>query len=154
MQVLLTDFGLAKELKENARANSLCGTVEYMSPEIILGKGHDKAADWWSVGVLLFEMLTGKVNFSKFIIKFYNLFFIHTMLCVSNIEVISYHIFCFVSINTYGCELSEHPWISVYSLNGPQSKKLQLDKKPKTKVQLLARVDLLGNIRHSLSFYR
>ncbi|KAL7613577.1 hypothetical protein Lser_V15G05435 [Lactuca serriola] len=51
---LLTDFGLAKEFDENARSNSLCGTVEYMSPEIILGKGHYKAADWWSVGILLF----------------------------------------------------------------------------------------------------
>ncbi|KAL8504946.1 hypothetical protein ACS0TY_016229 [Phlomoides rotata] len=59
----LTDFGLAKEWEENARSTSICGTAEYMSPEIILGNGHDKAADWWSVGILLFEMLTGKPPF-------------------------------------------------------------------------------------------
>jgi len=43
--VMLTDFGLAKEFEENTRSNSMCGTTEYMAPEIVRGKGHDKAAD-------------------------------------------------------------------------------------------------------------
>lgn len=49
-QVMLTDFGLAKQFDENTRSNSTCGTLEYMSSETVLAKGHDKATDWWSVG--------------------------------------------------------------------------------------------------------
>ncbi|KAM1749920.1 hypothetical protein COP2_010868 [Malus domestica] len=43
---MLTDFGLAKEIDEASRSNSMCGTTEYMAPEILLSKGHNKDADW------------------------------------------------------------------------------------------------------------
>eukprot|EP00243_Klebsormidium_subtile_P002824 TRINITY_DN15747_c0_g1_i1.p1 TRINITY_DN15747_c0_g1~~TRINITY_DN15747_c0_g1_i1.p1 ORF type:complete len:572 (+),score=191.40 TRINITY_DN15747_c0_g1_i1:494-2209(+) len=60
----ITDFGLAKaDVTGPAATNSMCGTMEYMAPEILLAKGHGKAADWWSLGILLFEMLTGEPPF-------------------------------------------------------------------------------------------
>ena len=55
----LADFGMAKKLNEGEKAMSFCGTPEYLAPEIITGEGHNKAADWWSFGILLYEMLCG-----------------------------------------------------------------------------------------------
>ena len=54
--------GLSKELgeSEDGRTNSYVGTVEYMAPEIVSGVEHDKAVDWWSLGVLLHELVTSK----------------------------------------------------------------------------------------------
>ncbi|XP_030854268.1 ribosomal protein S6 kinase alpha-5 [Strongylocentrotus purpuratus] len=66
--VVLTDFGLSKEFLTNTedRAYSFCGTIEYMAPEVVRGgsDGHNKAVDWWSLGVLTYELLTGASPFT------------------------------------------------------------------------------------------
>jgi len=56
----LTDFGLSKEqITDNHSAMSFCGSIAYLAPEMIQRKGHGKAVDWYLLGVLIYEMLTG-----------------------------------------------------------------------------------------------
>jgi serum/glucocorticoid-regulated kinase 2 len=55
----LADFGISKVLKENEKTKSFVGTPEYVAPEIILQKGHDKSVDIWCLGILLYEMVYG-----------------------------------------------------------------------------------------------
>ena len=58
--IKLTDFGLSKIMpKEEKTTYTMCGTAEYLAPEILFGKGYDKTCDWFSFGVVLFEMFCG-----------------------------------------------------------------------------------------------
>merc|ERR550532_1690421 len=57
----ITDFGFAKFIVD--KTYTLCGTPDYLAPEIVTGQGHGKGVDWWTVGVLIFEMVAGCTPF-------------------------------------------------------------------------------------------
>lgn len=57
----VTDFGFAKQV--TYKTYTLCGTPEYIAPEVLLNKGHGKGVDWWCLGILIYEMLVGEPPF-------------------------------------------------------------------------------------------
>ncbi|XP_030008758.1 ribosomal protein S6 kinase-related protein [Sphaeramia orbicularis] len=56
----LSDFGLSRRLKRGGKAFTICGTIQYMAPEVLSGGPYNHAADWWSLGIMLFSLVTGK----------------------------------------------------------------------------------------------
>ncbi|XP_016945519.2 cGMP-dependent protein kinase, isozyme 1 [Drosophila suzukii] len=62
--VKIVDFGFAKQIGTSAKTWTFCGTPEYVAPEIILNKGHDRAVDYWALGILIHELLNGTPPFS------------------------------------------------------------------------------------------
>lgn len=58
----VVDFGFSKVIE--GKSFTLCGTPEYLAPELVLGRGHNKAVDYWAFGILLYEMQAGYSPFS------------------------------------------------------------------------------------------
>ncbi|KAJ3112983.1 hypothetical protein HK100_002136 [Physocladia obscura] len=58
--IALADFGLCKEnMGYGEMTNSFVGTAAYLAPEVLIGEGYEKSVDWWSVGIMFYEMITG-----------------------------------------------------------------------------------------------
>lgn len=60
----LVDFGFAKVIKGGSKSYTLCGTPEYLAPEIIVGRGYTKSVDYWAFGILVYEMIVGETPFA------------------------------------------------------------------------------------------
>ena len=140
--VMLTDFGLAKFLDSDEKALTFCGTPEYLSPEVITGKGHNRPADWWSFGILIYEMLFGIPPFySNNVQRMYEKTLKEELVFKSGVEIsmecrnLISRLLCKSVENRLGTkgdykEIKEHPWFSGINFENLYQKKIKPPFKP------------------------
>ena len=63
--IKITDFSLAKIIPDDVFATTACGTPGYVAPEILEGGGYGKEVDYWSIGVILYTLLSGRPPFNE-----------------------------------------------------------------------------------------
>ncbi|XP_066987915.1 uncharacterized protein S6KL [Macrobrachium rosenbergii] len=64
--IKIIDFGLAKWLSYGGRTGTICGTLQFMAPEILRGEEYNHSVDWWSLGIIVFSLLTGQYPVSGY----------------------------------------------------------------------------------------
>lgn len=133
--IVITDFGLSKEIN-GTETHTFCGTPEYLAPEVLLGTGHSYAVDWWSLGTLVYEMISGLPPFySEDKTQMYNMILNDEVVFPPDMSDLA----CDFLIGLLekdpedrmtASEIQEHPWFKGFDWEGLYNKSLRAPWKP------------------------